>query len=340
MKPYNRFWHVQNAARVVETAQAVQRSCACSVTPLKRGVNETAQTGRAASGTPLMPCASGLASGFTMIEIALSLAVIGFALVAIIGILPSGMTAQKESRQETIVSQDATIFIDAIRNGERGLDDLTNYVLAITNTQSVFRPNGTLSSTHTYGYTRTSSTRDNSPTPTPFWLTNGLRIVGLLSTPKYMPIATNNSGFYSNHVAATISSMSGPASEKFPQANPIMQDMALQYRLIPEVVPYDTNYFDPIRTNFTDPLIINNTNEITRRSNYFILVKNYQTNYHDLRLTFRWPILPNGNVGQQRQSYRTVVSGLLQNTFDSTLQDAPTNLFFFQPRTYLPYKGS
>ncbi len=36
--------------------------------------------------------ASRRAAGFTMIEIAMSLAIIGFALVAIIGILPMGLS--------------------------------------------------------------------------------------------------------------------------------------------------------------------------------------------------------------------------------------------------------
>src|SRR5438045_6846473 len=77
--------------------------------------------------------AGGRTAAFTMIEIAISLAVIGFALVAIIGILPTGMNVQKGNRQETIINQDATVWLDALRNGERGLDDLTNYVIAITN---------------------------------------------------------------------------------------------------------------------------------------------------------------------------------------------------------------
>src|SRR5436190_21698873 len=66
---------------------------------------------------------------FTMIEIAISLAVIGFALVAIIGILPVGMNVQKENREDTIINADASIWMDAIRGGQKGLDDLTNYVL-------------------------------------------------------------------------------------------------------------------------------------------------------------------------------------------------------------------
>ena len=68
-----------------------------------------------------------------MIEIAISLAVIGFALVAIIGILPIGMSLQKDNQQETIINQDASVFLSAIRSGAQGLDYLTNYVIGITN---------------------------------------------------------------------------------------------------------------------------------------------------------------------------------------------------------------
>src|SRR5258705_2108522 len=79
---------------------------------------------------------------FTMIEIAISLAVIGFALVAIIGILPTGMNVQKDNREETIIGHDASILMDAIRNGERGVDDLTNYVVAITNSVTLYKSQG------------------------------------------------------------------------------------------------------------------------------------------------------------------------------------------------------
>ena len=110
-------------------------------------------------------------SGFTMVEIAICLAVIGIALISIIGVLPIGMNTQRDNREETIINQDATVFIEAIRGGARGLDDLTNYVYAITNFQVKY-PAGTL---NTYGY-------DNH------WLTSGMNIVGLLSTPEYTDI--------------------------------------------------------------------------------------------------------------------------------------------------------
>jgi prepilin-type N-terminal cleavage/methylation domain-containing protein len=94
-------------------------------------------------------------SGFTMIEIALCLAIIGFALVAIIGILPAGMQVQKDNREDTIINQDAGYWMEAIRNGEQNLDDLTNSVDLITISNKVYSK--------------------------PF--VSGWQIIGLLSTP-------------------------------------------------------------------------------------------------------------------------------------------------------------
>ena len=68
-------------------------------------------------------------SAFTMVEIAISLAIIGIALVAIIGVLPLGMNVQRDNREATVINQDASVFLEAIRNGSLGLNDLTNYVL-------------------------------------------------------------------------------------------------------------------------------------------------------------------------------------------------------------------
>src|SRR5690348_14533076 len=58
-------------------------------------------------------------AGFTMVEIALSLGIIAFALVAIIGVMPSGMKVQRENREDTIVNQDASYLLEAIRSGSK-----------------------------------------------------------------------------------------------------------------------------------------------------------------------------------------------------------------------------
>jgi hypothetical protein len=70
-------------------------------------------------------------------------------------------------------------------------------------------------------------------------------------------------------------------------------------------------------------------------------VSNLQANLHDLRMTFRWPLLPNGDVGPERQVFRTMVGGELVGTDDHGYPrggyptGVPQFLFFFQPRTYV-----
>jgi type II secretory pathway pseudopilin PulG len=269
--------------------------------------------------TRLMPHARRTAQAFTMIEIAISLAVIGFALVAILGVLPIGMNVQKENREETVINQDASVFMNAIRNGARGMDDLTNYVMAITNSGAQFLSNGKVKSKFLYWYTQT-----NSSVPG-FALTNGFRIVGLLSTPKYMPtIAPNGTynGFYSNYVVASIRSLSGPANEKFPQNNADLQDLAFGYRMISDVVPFGFSY-----DNFNKAWVN-------------VMSRNMQNNLHEVRLTFRWP-LAKGTNAPGRQVFRTLAGGSLQETNEPGFlrpiasQPSPYDLYYFEPRTYV-----
>jgi len=276
-----------------------------------------------------------------MIEIAISLAIIGFALVAIIGVLPRGMNVQKANREETIINQDANMFMNAIRSGAQGLDDLTNYVFAITNTvnqyQYVSQGVKLLPFYEQYGYTPTSSS-----TSPQYPLTNGLRIVGLLSTPKYVPwvdAVSGTSGYYSNHVVAYVRSMSGPASEKFPQASAAMQDLAFSYCMSPEIITYSTNYYDPSWVNFAQPGI--SASDFAARSNYWMVVNNLQANLHDVRLRFLWPLWSGGKLGPNGQAFRTLVGGSLQETNEpyflrpNPLVPSGYDLYFFQPRNYI-----
>jgi type II secretory pathway pseudopilin PulG len=271
-------------------------------------------------------------SAFTMIEIAISLAIIAFALVAIIGILPAGMSVQKDNRQETIVNQDASLFLNAMRNGARGLDDLTNYVIGITNfvdTYNTTRP--ARPARHVYTYTYQDSRRDGALTPVQYPLRNGSIIIGLLTTPKI--IATQGL-FNSNHVVAAVRSISGPASEKPPQRDETIHGLGMNYKLIVEVsngyeggpgyVPALTNIYIP-----PPPPSGASSNVLAAYTNYLRYALTYSANVYDVRLTFRWPLLPNGETGPSRQAFRTIVSGPLAND--------PTNspLYFFQPYTFI-----
>src|SRR5688572_8662108 len=139
------------------------------------------------------------ARAFTMVEIALSLAVVAFALVAIIGILPLGMTVQKDNREDTLINQEGRFWIETIKSGSRGLHDLTNYVEQI---KIEPKPNGPFP-------VITVDNRQNS------YLTSS-DIVMLLSVPKYEFIGTNR---YTNRITARVKAITGPATEQAPFTN-------------------------------------------------------------------------------------------------------------------------
>jgi prepilin-type N-terminal cleavage/methylation domain-containing protein len=256
-------------------------------------------------------------SGFTMVEVAISLAIIGIALVAIIGVLPLGMNVQRDNREATVINQDATVFIEAIRNGSLGLDDLTNYVYAITNTWMKFGPNAVVQNINADGYSSQGSAITKISSPPFFPLTNGLRIVGLLSTPEFTDLyfnPTNNlfSGGYSNHVVVSVRSISGPAVEKPPQDNQIIQADAFNYRIycVNAPVASDTNIFN----------LSLNQQAYSRQ---------LAVNLHELRLTFLWPVQPNGKLGNGRQTYRALIAGQIGQT-NSLLQP----LYFYQSQSF------
>jgi hypothetical protein len=69
------------------------------------------------------------------------------------------------------------------------------------------------------------------------------------------------------------------------------------------------------------------------------MVRLLQTNLYDLRLIFRYPLLPNGNVGNGRLVFRTSVSGhLLETNQFGFPVDPPHLLYFFEPRNYVGVK--
>ena len=286
-----------------------------------------------------------------MIEIALSLAIIGFALIAILGVLPIGLGVQKDNREETIVDQDAVVWMNAIRNGSMGYDDLTNSVIAITNIVTTYRWDGNtaqqLGQPVTNAYTPTTSyLGQNLPMIPAVPLTNGMFIIGLLSKPKleYSPdmsyLATpipysQPFNFVSNYTIAVVRAMSGSAVEKTPQDNADILSGAFAYRMIVEMAPYV-----PVDTNSIDLRFTNNLNTpqlYFDRINRAHMVWNLQTNSHNLRLTFRWPMLPTGDVGNGRATFRSLIGGQFFHVNYTTSNYQPPNtvdLYFLQPPVY------
>ena len=60
-------------------------------------------------------------AAFTLAEVALTLAVVAFAMIAIFGILPTAATVQRDNRAETIINYDARYWMEAIRSGQMPL---------------------------------------------------------------------------------------------------------------------------------------------------------------------------------------------------------------------------
>jgi hypothetical protein len=210
-----------------------------------------------------------------MVEIAIALGVIGFALVAIIGILPSGLQVQRDNRAETIINQDGTFWLEAIRNGARGLDELTNHVESIevklydysTDPPTLLVPPAAYSQPFTYGRG-------------PFGYTTGSNILGLLTTPA---------GVSNAEVTAVVSAISGAAAEKeTTQAN---RELAFRYRMTVQVKgPPGTNAptFSALSLPLgaADPL----------------------NSLYELRLTFAYNYIRDTQPGTRRLTYRSVLS--------------------------------
>jgi len=263
----------------------------------------------------------GAARGFTMVEIAIALGVIAIALVAIIGVMPTGVNVQRTNRDDTVINQDGKLWMEAIRTGARGLDYLTNHVEAIWITNLSSRPLQVTIYTN-----KPSATRPGNPA-VDGGMTNGAAVVGLLSRPKYFflsptPPATQLE-VITNHIVAYVHAVSGSAADQ----NQFMRSnrMDFLYRLTSEIVPFSP--FPPGLTNFVVSGL--STQEWVIRSNNWLLARNQAVNAFDVRLTLQGPVIHRGRdylVLGTPKTFRTVVSA--GQVFNQ-------GLFFFEPATYV-----
>lgn len=145
---------------------------------------------------------------FTMIEIALSIAIVAFALVAIMGVLPTGLSVQRDNREDTMVSQDGQFFVDAIRNGVTNLSAISNNLVWM----DLYRNEMLI------GRYSNLSSRE---------------IIGVMSTPKYEPGTTNLLRLQARFMAN-----SGALATRGTNT----RDLAFNYLLSSEILPF-TNFY-------------------------------------------------------------------------------------------------
>jgi len=282
----------------------------------------------------LRPSRSKGSRAFTIIEIALCLGIIGFALVAIIAVLPRGLDVQKRNREETIIGHDADVWMSYFRGGSRGADELTNYVLCITNFWTTYDANSKVDKSGVDWYTPTNSNRTSvNPAANDYPLDTGERIIGLLSTPKTIPafIPPANQPYQSNYMICYARSFSGSAVDKVPQSNPVILGDSFIYRMIVEnfpSTPVDTNEIclDCVFTNGLTKAQMDARVDERKRQELML------ANTHDFRLRFRWPVLPNGRVLDYAATFRSTVDGAMFEMVDPINNQQP--LYFVQASTF------
>ena len=261
-------------------------------------------------------------AGFTMVEIALSLGIIAFALVAIIGVLPSGIKVQQENREETAVNQDGTFLLEAIRSGAHGLDDLTNYVESIT---VVTGPAASASAAGNFGggsFSASASTglgapityTNGAPQGSMRPLLSGQQIVGLLSTPRQESVGGD---VRLSFVTARMKSMGGLISRR----GRSQSDFAFRYLVQADVVPF-ANTAPPSLGGGTNFQSVGQAEGLLR-------------NLYDVSVTFSWPVFQqNGKwkTGNNRRTFRTLVSSQLRRT---NVVESLSPLYFFEPHSFI-----
>lgn len=250
-------------------------------------------------------------AAFTLTELALCIAVVGIALTAIIGVLPSGLSVQKQNREDTLVAQDAQFLIESIRSGAMAIPDLTNQVDFI-----LWRRTGAQRQDFYFRGPNYQETLPGTVIP----LTASWQVTALLGMPRYEAVPA---GIVQNEVTAQFRTFSSPFSEKSyrgvggrPEQSRL--ETAMRYLVTSET-----------QTPPTRPLLILNTYTNVAASN---IVANQmlriEQGLSDLRLTFQWPVYRVGGdfrAGNSRRSYRSLVRGdrdLLTTNFLGTLHPA------------------
>lgn len=241
-----------------------------------------------------------------MVEIALSIAVVAFALVAILGVLPTGMSVQKDNRDDNVINQEGRYWLEAIRSGSRGIEDLTNYVESITITNN--RKAITIDSA-SRGILNLNGT-----------VLRPVDIVSLLTTPKYTTVGPNN--VVTNAVIAHVKAITGPASEKGPLTN----EFSFRYEMQVEVTPSGTLTSS---AEFPDAKFAGRYAGTLANSLY------------EIRLIFRWPLVQRGNgwfVGNNRKTFRGRVAGGLsaETNVTAAVRTAMSTTFGVQPVMFTP----
>jgi len=223
-------------------------------------------------------------SAFTMVEIALCLAVIAFALVAVAGVLPTGFRINKDCNYEGLMAREAQYLLQLVNSGGHDADYLTNKFDYIK-IKSMWQQNRTPKSLIVI--LTNSPGLSNWITPnTLLWgvLTNGQMIAGALQSRMHDGFGD---GRFTNNVTARVKQILGSPF----QGSRLEKDAAFTYQLRSGVVPLDSYSQDSI-DYLAEGL---SPEEQLNRSNFWASVKFRHRNYSQVLLTLQGPIYQKGH---------------------------------------------
>ena len=269
-----------------------------------------------------VPSAVRRVAAFTMVELALCIAIVAFAMVAILGVLPLGLSVQKQNREETIIDQEGPMWLEVIRRGGVGWDELTNYIDSIVIEQTPVNRSGT---TRVFGF-RGPFFPPGFPVPAPGTiLATSDDVVSLLSVPRF---EVDKGVILSNKVTAISRSFSGDFNSQIrpngttsftPEGRQI--DDALRYQFQVEITPASqlptqdvslTNsvaqaglnlggYLNALRLDTNLVAELKDQNQMKNSQDLLAAT------LYDVKLVFRWPVF---RVGAGVNAELTVGPGL------------------------------
>lgn len=244
-------------------------------------------------------------AGFTMVEIAIALGVIGFALVAIIGILPAGLEVQRDNRSETIINQDATLWLTAISSGAMEMESLPHYVENISLIERNPVDNSIVSSNRW--------ALQGSGNPATSFYQTGADIIGLITWAAGAP---------DREVRVQATAFSGSAAEK--ELDPKKRELAFSYLMRVVIDPKRDPESDLDDTALPFAAVTGEMVQPEEHFGYSEVASPYPdaVSLTEIRLTFSYPFIGESKTPPRSQTFRTSVARQVVN-------DPITSVFFF-----------
>jgi hypothetical protein len=238
---------------------------------------------REGPGVPGWVPSRGVAA-FTLVEISLCLGIIAFALVAIVGVLPTGFQMSKENNYNALMEREAGFLLRAISTGGAGVDYLTN----------------------NFDYIKIKSTGQRNGTPVTgiviltnspgleVWLAPNVLLLGALTNGPVIASALRRrvynglgEGRYTNLVTARVRQIVGSPFDGSLRGT----DTEFIYQLTSGVLPLDSysqDSIDYLATGISEQ-------EKQGRSNFWASVASRHRNTSQMLLTLQGRIHQKGN---------------------------------------------